>query len=66
VPFAPWLNEAARLYINAVHTNRQEEYDPETLGVEFTTEQIQLRALDLQPDLFDEWAVEQNGSAASV
>jgi hypothetical protein len=50
------LNEAARLYINAVHQNRQQEYDPEALGFEFTIEQIELRALDLQPDL---WAVEQ-------
>jgi len=53
------LNEAARLYINAVHQNRQQEYDPEALGFEFTIEQIELRALDLQPDLFHDWAVEQ-------
>ena len=54
------LNEAARLYINAVQTNRQQEYDPEALGFEFTVEQIELRALDLQPDLFHDWAVEQH------
>ena len=53
------LNQAARLYINAVRTNRQQEYDSEALGFEFTIEQIELRALDLQPDLFHEWAVEQ-------
>jgi hypothetical protein len=53
------LNEAAQLYINAVHTNRQEEYDPEALGFEFTIAQIELRALDLQPDLFHDWAVQQ-------
>src|SRR3974390_33274 len=29
------LNHAASLYINAVHQNRQEEYDPEALGFEF-------------------------------
>ena len=46
------LNQAARLYINAVRTNRQQEYDSEALGFEFTIEQIELRALDLQPDLF--------------
>jgi len=54
------LNEAARLYISAVHQNRQEEYDPKALGFEFTMAQIELRALDLQPDLFDDyWAIEQ-------
>ena len=36
-----------------------EEFDPEALGFEFTLEQIELRAIDLQPDLFHEWAVEQ-------
>jgi len=53
------LNEAARLYINAVRGSRQEEFDPKTLGFEFTIEQIELRALDLQPDLFHDWAMEQ-------
>jgi hypothetical protein len=54
------LNEASRLYISAVHQNRQEEYDPKALGFEFTMAQIELRALDLQPDLFDDyWAIEQ-------
>ena len=53
------LNEAAQLYINAVRSGRQQEYDPEALGFEFTIEQIELCALDLQPDLFHDWAVEQ-------
>jgi hypothetical protein len=56
------LDEAAKLYINAVHTNRQEEYDPEALGFEFTIEQIEVRALDLQPDLFDDYWAEQAAS----
>ena len=38
------LNETARLYINAVHQNRQEQFDPKALGFEFTLEQIELRA----------------------
>jgi hypothetical protein len=38
------LNQAARLYINAVHQNRQEQFDPKALGFEFTLEQIELRA----------------------
>jgi hypothetical protein len=53
------LDEAARLYINAVRTNRQEEYDPEALGFEFTLEQIEVRAIDIEPDLFHEWALEE-------
>ena len=46
------LNEAAKLYISAVHQKQRELFDPEALGFEFTVEQIELRALDLQPDLF--------------
>jgi hypothetical protein len=53
------LDEAARLYINAVHQNRQQEYDPEALGFEFTLEQIEVRAIDIEPDLFHEWAMEE-------
>ncbi len=50
------LNHAASLYINAVRAHRQAEYDARALGFEFTLEQIERRALDLQPDLFHEWA----------
>jgi hypothetical protein len=53
------LDEAARLYINAVHQNRQKEYDPEALGFEFTLEQIEVRAIEIQPDLFHDWALDQ-------
>jgi hypothetical protein len=52
------LDEAARLYINAVHQDRQKEYDPEALGFEFTMEQIEVRAIEIQPDLFHDWALE--------
>ena len=44
------LNEAARLYISAVHQNRHEEFDPQALGFEFTLEQIELRARQLGTD----------------
>ena len=60
------LNEAARLYINAVHTGRQEEFDPEELGFEFTLEQIEVRAIEIQPDLFDDyWAAEAAAQSPS-
>src|SRR3974390_1839450 len=61
------LNEAARLYISAVHQNRHEEFDPEALGFEFTLEQIEVRAIELQPDLFDDyWAAEQASDGNAV
>ena len=41
------LNQAALLYIDAVHQNKQEQYDPEALGFEFTMAQIELRALEI-------------------
>ena len=44
--------------------SRQKQFDPEALGFEFTLEQIELRALDLQPDLFEEWALEANRGTA--
>src|SRR5215467_7961 len=44
------LNEAARLYINAVHQNQQEKFDPKALGFEFTREQIELRAQEVGQD----------------
>ena len=53
------LNEAAELYIAAVHQNRHELYDPEALGFEFSIAQIEVRAIEIQPDLFEDWAAEQ-------
>src|SRR3974390_1101120 len=55
------LNEAARLHTSAVHAKRQEEFIPEALGFEFTLEQIEVRAIELQPDLFDDyWAAQRS------
>jgi hypothetical protein len=68
------LTEAARQYIQAVHeerTGRLEpvvrgsektrhiEWEPGENGFEFTIAQVELRALEIEPDLFAEWA-EQN------
>jgi hypothetical protein len=53
------LNQAAMLYIQAVHDGTNAEWDPKPLGFEFTMAQIELRALDIQPDLFEEWALSQ-------
>jgi hypothetical protein len=53
------LNQAAMRYIQAVHQGTHAEWDPKPLGFEFTIAQIELRALDIEPDLFHEWAVSQ-------
>ena len=42
------LNEAAGAYILAVRCNQQEKFDPEALGFEFTREQIELRAQQVE------------------
>ena len=60
------LNEAAQLYIAAVHQNKHALYDPEALGFEFSIAQIELRALDLEPDLFQDWVTEQENLDRTV
>jgi hypothetical protein len=57
------LNDAARAYILAVRRNQHEQFDPETLGFEFTIKQIEVRAIELQPRLFDQRAAEKLGHA---
>jgi hypothetical protein len=62
----PRLDQDAKLYIQAVHEGKSEEWEPEraiaspegmSLGFEFTIEQIEMRALQIEPDLFHEWAL---------
>ena len=52
------LNQAAKLYIAAVLANQHDLFDPEALGFEFTVEQIEVRAIELQPNLFHDWAAD--------
>ncbi len=49
------LDEAARQYIVAVEEERNDEWQPEQFGFEFSIEQIEVRAIELKPDLFDAW-----------
>ena len=49
------LDEAAHLYIQAVHDNRHYAFDPAELGFEFSLTEIELRAMDIKPDLFAEY-----------
>jgi hypothetical protein len=58
------LTKAARLYIEAVDEDRNGDFDPSALGFEFSMEQIEGRALDIRPDLFAEWARQQEEDAA--
>ena len=49
------LDDAARQYIQAVHENRHQEWEPKNFGFEFSLSQIELRAMDLDPNLFSEY-----------
>jgi len=49
-----------------VSRNQHDLFDPEALGFEFTLAQIELRAIELQPDLFLDWASEQENHGNAV
>jgi hypothetical protein len=50
------LDVAARDYIQAVHEDRQDDWDdPSKLGFEFSLAEIEVRAIDLDPTLFADW-----------
>ncbi len=75
------LDEAAQQYIQALENRSDEDgedpapsaYDEETplcaiaekFGFEFSKSQIELRALDIQPDLFDAWLDTHAGELAA-
>jgi hypothetical protein len=52
------LNQAARQYIAAVHAGNHDAWEPSENGFEFSMQEVELRALDIDPDLFAEWAEE--------
>ncbi|MBV8892634.1 MAG: hypothetical protein JO138_10280 [Acidobacteriaceae bacterium] len=47
------LNKAASLYIAAVKEGTNHEFDLGQFGFEFSIEQIEVRALEIKPNLFD-------------
>jgi hypothetical protein len=49
------LDKAARQYIQAVYEKRHEEFDPAALGFEFSLAEIELRAMDIDPNLFADY-----------
>ena len=51
------LSKAARQYIEAVKEKANDDFDLGQFGFEFSIEQIEVRAIELKPDLFDAyWA----------
>ncbi|HEX3684896.1 MAG TPA: hypothetical protein VHU83_20325 [Bryobacteraceae bacterium] len=50
------LTKAARQYIQAVHEERHDLWEPNENGFEFSLEEIEVRALEIEPDLFADWA----------
>lgn len=52
------LTEAALDYIAAVRQERHHQWDPAENGFEFSLCEIELRALELKPNLFEAWALE--------
>jgi hypothetical protein len=52
------LDKAAKHYIQAVRENRHDDWEPAANGFEFSMEQIEVRALEIDPDLLAEWAEE--------
>ena len=52
------LDKAAREYIVAVEEERNDDWEPEQFGFEFSLSQIEVRAIELKPDLFDAWYAE--------
>jgi hypothetical protein len=49
------LDVAARDYISAVHDGGYHDFDPVRLGFEFSLEEIELRAMELDRNLFAEY-----------
>jgi hypothetical protein len=52
------LNEAAQKYIDDVEEGDHSEWLTNNIGFEFTVEEVELRALAVQPDLFADWAAQ--------
>ncbi|MFZ0593026.1 MAG: hypothetical protein WAM39_21390 [Bryobacteraceae bacterium] len=49
------LDEAAYLYIAAVHDGTYHTFEPAALGFEFSLAEIELRAMDIDADLFADY-----------
>ena len=57
------LDEAARQYIEAVDEDRHDKWEAEHFGFEFSLEQVEVRAIELKPDLFADYYASLNEAA---
>ncbi len=53
------LTKAAKSYIQAVHEQRHDVWEPAGNGFDFSITEVEVRALEIKPDLFERWALEQ-------
>src|SRR5215469_3739812 len=57
------LDHAAKQYLQAAHHGTHGELEAQHPGFGFSLEKVELRALDIEPDLFEEWALAQQEEA---
>jgi hypothetical protein len=58
------LNSAAEQYIQAVQEDGHADWEPDENGFEFSLEQVEVRAIEIEPDLFAAWAEENAAQIA--
>jgi hypothetical protein len=59
------LDEAAQKYIDDVEEGIESEWLTNEIGFEFSVEEVELRAIAVQPDLFADWAAENDAKEAA-
>ncbi len=52
------LTKAAKQYIQAVYKERHDVWEPAENGFDFSITEVEVRALEIKPDLFEQWALE--------
>ena len=62
-PHESAFDEAARQYIEAVSEDRHDKWEPKDFGFEFSLEQVEVRAIELKPDLFADYYASLNEAA---
>ncbi len=60
------LDNFARDYIRAVHEGRKEKFILAAFGFEFSATQIEVRALEIEPDLFADFYLRQAEADAAA
>jgi hypothetical protein len=57
------LDDAARLYLEAAHEDRHATFDPAAFGFEFSLTEVEVRALQIEPNLFAEYERQRQRAA---